>query len=106
MERRADGTGNAAACHTALLASNNLTASRKGVPSLAWPVCVATLNRPCPTMHPSLGLHRHLRECGYMKFYKSVLCVQRTVQRTRRVASHRIASLSLKKKFTRLKISH
>lgn len=39
---------------TSLLASNNLTASRKGVPSLAWPVCVSTVNRPCPTMHPPL----------------------------------------------------
>lgn len=42
------------------------------MPSLAWLVCVATLNRPCPTMHPSLGLHRCSRECGHMKFYKSV----------------------------------
>lgn len=41
-------------CHVVLLAPNNLTASRKGVPSLAWPVCVVTMNRPCPTMHPSL----------------------------------------------------
>lgn len=80
---RADGTGNSAAYHTALLAPNNLTASRKGgVPSLAWLVCVAASNRPCPTMHPSLQ-RSIARECGHMKFYKSVFrCVsQHTVTR-------------------------
>jgi len=56
-------------CHIALLASNNLTASRKGVPSLAWPVCAA--NRPCPTMHSAgPGVVREER-CEALSLYRS-----------------------------------
>ena len=73
--RRVDGTGNAAACHVVLLASNNLTASRKGVPSLAWPVCMSTVNRPCPTMHPPLDPALSLRAYEiFVAHYIILLC--------------------------------
>lgn len=68
---QADGTGNAAACHVVLLASNNLTASRKGVPSLAWPVCIVygepTLSHNAPTSGSLLSLRAWIFTVHYAR---------------------------------------
>lgn len=104
--RRADGTGNAAACQATLLASNNLTASRKGVPSLPWPVCADTTNRPCPTMHPPIsGPHTRIAlACGQFEILQA-RCNVRTVCETtvivRRLKAIRIRHLSLLRNTTR-----
>jgi len=68
--RRADGAGNAAACQAALLASNNLTASRKGgaQPTVA---CLRGYDEPTLSHNAPTSESRAIALAyGRSKFYK------------------------------------
>lgn len=95
---RTDGTGNAAACHVALLASNNLTASCKGgvQPSVA---CLHVYGEPTLSHNASTSGSRC--HCRRMKFSQYIIqspvfvCDVRTV-RTVRTKLTRVGNSRLK----------